>query len=209
MNSELIKRILSSVCLIPLVLFFIIKGGFFFNFFILICLLISIIEWNTMTKNKKYKIPGIIFLIFSFYSAYYMRNEMYDDYLYFILILFICIFTDIGGYVFGKIFKGPKLTKISPNKTYSGVLGSFVFSIIFGSLYIFYLKISLNFEINYFIVIIVVSLTSQIGDLIISLFKRKAKIKDTGSILPGHGGILDRIDGILLALPIGLLLISI
>tara|TARA_A100001011_G_scaffold221106_2_gene229080 strand:+ start:201 stop:617 length:417 start_codon:yes stop_codon:yes gene_type:complete len=126
-----------------------------------------------------------------------------------LFILLLCVTTDIGGYVFGKLIGGKKLTKISPNKTYSGVLGSFVFSIIFGSLYIFYLKISLNFEINYFIVIIVVSLTSQIGDLIISLFKRKAKIKDTGSILPGHGGILDRIDGILLALPIGLLLISI
>ena len=126
-----------------------------------------------------------------------------------LFILLVCVTTDIGGYVFGKLIGGKKLTKISPNKTYSGVLGSFVFSIIFGSLYIFYLKISLNFEINYFIVIIVVSLTSQIGDLIISLFKRKAKIKDTGSILPGHGGILDRIDGILLALPIGLLLISI
>ena len=126
-----------------------------------------------------------------------------------LFILLVCVTTDIGGYVFGKLIGGKKLTKISPNKTYSGALGSFVFSIIFGSLYIFYLKISLNFEINYFIVIIVVSLTSQIGDLIISLFKRKAKIKDTGSILPGHGGILDRIDGILLALPIGLLLISI
>tara|TARA_B100000941_G_scaffold136124_1_gene96507 strand:+ start:227 stop:640 length:414 start_codon:yes stop_codon:yes gene_type:complete len=126
-----------------------------------------------------------------------------------LFILLVCVTSDIGGYVFGKLIGGKKLTKISPNKTYSGVLGSFVFSVIFGSLYIFYLKISFNFEINYFVVIIVVSLTSQIGDLIISLFKRKAKIKDTGSILPGHGGILDRIDGILLALPIGLLLTSI
>ena len=90
-NKELQKRILSSLVLIPIALFFIIKGSYFFNFFILICLLVSIHEWHLMSKKKVYKIPGIIFLIISFYSAYYLRNEMYGDYLYFIMILFICI----------------------------------------------------------------------------------------------------------------------
>ncbi len=207
MNSELIKRILSSVCLIPLVLFFIIKGGFFFNFFILICLLISIIEWNTMTKNKKYKIPGIIFLIFSFYSAYYMRNEMYDDYLYFILILFICIFTDIGGYVFGKIIKGPKLTKISPNKTYAGVFGGYICSFLFMVIFFKYFKAEEPIVNNFFFVI-AISTISQLGDIFVSYFKRKSKIKNTGKIIPGHGGLLDRIDGVIFAFPVSYLFLK-
>ena len=120
------KRLLSSLLLIPIALFFIIKGTYFFNFFISICLLISIYEWHLVSKNKKYKIPGIIFLLISFYSAYYLRNEMYGDYMYFLMFLFICIFTDIGGYIFGKLFKGPKLTKLSPKKTYAGVFGGYL-----------------------------------------------------------------------------------
>ena len=95
-----------------------------------------------MSQKKEYKIPGIIFLILSFYTAYYFRNEFYGDYLYFIMILFICVFTDIGGYVFGKFFKGPKLTKISPKKTYAGLLGGYFLSLI--SIY-YFLSNSLSF----------------------------------------------------------------
>ena len=116
MEKELQKRILSSIVLIPTVLFFIIKGTYFFNFFILTCLFVSIYEWHNMSKKWDYKIPGIIFLILSFYSAYYFRNGFYGDYLYFVMIIFICIFTDIGGYIFGNFFKGPKLTRLSPKK---------------------------------------------------------------------------------------------
>ena len=115
MNQEFIKRFISSILLIPIVIFFVIKGSYVFNFFILICFAITSYEWFTMTKNKPYIFLGFIFIIFSFYTVYYLRNEFYDNYIYFLMILFICIFTDIGGYVFGKIFKGPKLTKISPN----------------------------------------------------------------------------------------------
>ena len=121
----------------------------------------------------------------------------------------ICISTDIGGFIFGKLVGGKKLTQISPNKTYSGVFGSFFLSITFGYFYYIFYKTYLIFEVNYLILIAIISLISQIGDLIISFLKRKAKIKDTGSILPGHGGILDRIDGILFALPFGIILISI
>ena len=121
--------------------------------------------------------------------------------------LVICIFTDIGGYLFGKIFKGPRLSKISPNKTYSGVFGSFFISLMSGIIYIKYLgkksKILLDTDPIFVILLILfISTISQIGDLIISYFKRKAKLKDTGRILPGHGGFLDRIDGIIFVMPI-------
>ena len=207
MNKEFTKRIISSIILIPISLFIIIKGSFFFNFFILVCFLITAYEWHMMTKNKSFNIPGFIFLIISFYFIFLLRNNFTDDYFVFLMVTLICVSTDIGGYMFGKIFKGPKLTKISPNKTYSGMLGSFLFSLIFGYLFFYYQQKFLELNINVLLFIIIVSFISQIGDLMISFFKRKAKIKDTGSILPGHGGILDRIDGMLLALPIGLIFI--
>ena len=123
MSQELIKRVVSSIILIPIVLFFVIKGSFFFNFFILVCFIITSYEWHMMSKKKPYTFLGFIFIIFSFYTVFYLRNEFYGDYIYFLMILMICIFTDIGGYIFGRTFKGPKLTKISPNKTYSGMFG--------------------------------------------------------------------------------------
>ncbi len=219
MEKELQKRIFSSLVFVPISLFFIIKGAYFFNFFILICLAVSIYEWNHMSNKKEYKIPGIIFLILSFYSAFFFRNEFYGDYLYFIIILFICIFTDIGGYTFGKFFKGPKLTKISPKKTYSGVVGGYLFSIIFITLFFNNLDFiseltkievtpqELSFE--NFILTIYVSTASQLGDIIVSFFKRKSNIKDTGKIIPGHGGLLDRIDGMIFAYPAAYLLYKI
>ena len=111
--------------------------------------------------------------------------------------------------MFGKIFKGPKLIKISPNKTYAGMVGSFVLSTLSILIFIKYLKFfSLNdtlLELNksnlyYIFIILLISAISQIGDLIISYLKRKAKIKDTGIILPGHGGLLDRFDGLICAI---------
>tara|TARA_B100000424_G_C22763244_1_gene411549 strand:- start:271 stop:684 length:414 start_codon:yes stop_codon:yes gene_type:complete len=127
------------------------------------------------------------------------------------MILFICVFTDIGGYVFGKFFKGPKLTKISPKKTYSGVIGGYVFSIIFITLFFNHLDFvseitniettAQELSFNNFILTIFVSTVSQFGDFVVSYFKRKSKIKDTGKIIPGHGGLLDRIDGIIFAYP--------
>ena len=120
------------------------------------------------------------------------------------MIILICISTDIGGYVFGKIFKGPKLTKISPNKTYSGVVGGFLFALIAGLSQMKYMqhKTLENDSLKVLISIIIISLISQIGDLLVSYFKRKAKIKDTGKIFPGHGGLLDRVDGLILVMPI-------
>ena len=136
----------------------------------------------------------------SFYSAYIIRANDSNSLKFFLYILIVCVSTDIGGYIFGKIFKGPKLIKISPKKTYSGVIGGYLMSII-----LYYLFINLNYgdEINSndFIFILLISTISQLGDITISYFKRLSKIKDTGKILPGHGGLLDRIDGMIFAFP--------
>ena len=120
----------------------------------------------------------------------------------------IIIATDVGGYIFGKFFGGKKLTKVSPNKTYSGALGSLILSLIAAFLFFTFQKKFLFIDLNFIFVVLVISLTSQFGDILISFLKRRAKIKDTGSILPGHGGILDRIDGLLFALPLGILIFS-
>ena len=200
------KRLLSSLLLVPIALFFIIKGTYFFNFFILICFLVSSYEWFLMSKNKKYNLPGFAFIIFSFFTAYSLRTEG-GELEIFLLILITCISTDIGGYIFGKIFKGPKLTKISPNKTYAGMFGSFFLSIISASIYFNNLSLfSKSYDdgeigLQLMIKVLFISLASQIGDLTISFFKRKSKIKNTGKIIPGHGGLLDRIDGMIFAFP--------
>ena len=202
-KEEIIKRILSSIIYLPTVLFFIIKGSFLFNFFIFICFLITTYEWLKLSKNNLLKLFGTIFIVISFYTIFNIRNEFDRDYFHLLLVVIICVSTDIGGYVFGNIFKGPKLTKISPKKTYSGVIGSFLLSLIFTNLFLDFLSDVETFEFTkeMFLFILLVSLVSQIGDLIISYFKRVSKIKDTGTIIPGHGGILDRIDGMIFALP--------
>ena len=202
-KEEIIKRILSSIILLPTVLFFIIKGSFLFNFFIFICFLITTYEWLKLSKKNLLKFLGTIFLVISFYTIFKIRNEFDRDYFHLLLVVIICVSTDIGGYLFGNIFKGPKLTKISPKKTYSGVIGGFLLSLIFTNLFLDFSSNVKSFEFTkeMFLFILLVSLVSQIGDIIISYFKRKSKIKDTGTIIPGHGGILDRIDGMIFALP--------
>ncbi len=203
MIKEFEKRLLSSFILIPIAIFFIIQGSIFFIFFLSILFLVTSYEWLRMSKkNNLLKFLGIIFLLFSFYTAFEIRE--YKNFKYFLFIMVVCIFTDIGGYLFGKIFKGPKLTKISPNKTYAGVLGSFVLSLIAGLIYINYFskkEVTDTDHLFIFSIILFISLISQIGDLIISFFKRKAKLKDTGKIIPGHGGLLDRIDGLIFVFP--------
>ena len=200
MVKEFEKRLITSLILIPLSIFFIIKGSIFFIFFLSILFLAASYEWILMTKrNNLFRFLGITFLFFSFYSAF-KYGENYKDFLF---IITICIFTDIGGYIFGKIFNGPKLTKISPKKTYAGVFGGFLLPFIAGLVVYQYQYINeIPIQGLYFLIIILfISLINQIGDLIISYFKRKAKIKDTGKILPGHGGLLDRIDGMIFVFP--------
>tara|TARA_Y100000741_G_scaffold128533_1_gene96846 strand:- start:40 stop:711 length:672 start_codon:yes stop_codon:yes gene_type:complete len=213
MKNEAIKRIISSIIIIPLSLFFIVKGSIFFIFFITVCFLIASYEWYIMTKNKQYNVPGHLFLIISFYSAYLYREHLSPDAELFLFIILICVSTDIGGYIFGKLFKGPKLTKISPNKTYSGMIGGYLIAFFFVGIFLysdFYFQslgqFGIIFNLPNIIFVFTVSTLSQSGDIIISYFKRLSKIKDTGKLIPGHGGLLDRIDGMLFALPIAYLI---
>ena len=211
MNNELFKRVLSTLFLIPIITYIIIEGSIYFNLLIFICFFIALYEWHYMSKKKLYYLPGIVFIAFSFYTVFLLRNKFDDNYLYFFLVLFTCIFTDIGGYVFGKIFKGRKLTKISPNKTFSGMFGGYFLSIILMIIFYFnYSKFTDNQSllvletksyIFYLFFIFIVSSFSQLGDITISYYKRLSKIKDSGKVIPGHGGLLDRIDGMLFAFP--------
>tara|TARA_B100000035_G_C20945750_1_gene529636 strand:+ start:60 stop:692 length:633 start_codon:yes stop_codon:yes gene_type:complete len=202
--KEFEKRLLSSLILIPIAIFFIIQGSVFFIFFLSILFFFTSYEWFKMSKkNNLLMFLGITFLLFSFYATFEIREE--KSFKFFLFIVTVCIFTDIGGYVFGKILKGPKLTQISPNKTYSGVFGSFLLSIISGLIFLNYFdkrEIIDSENLFIFLIILSISLISQLGDLIISYFKRKAKLKNTGKILPGHGGLLDRIDGLVFVMPL-------
>ena len=203
MSRELTKRILSSLVLIPISLFFIIKGSFLFIIFLLICFGIIIYEWHMMSKKKSYYFLGYIFLFLSFYSIYKLRID--NDYWFLLIVLIICVSTDIGGYLFGKIFKGPKLSKFSPNKTYAGMIGGYLLSLLSAIILNNFYFIE-ELPINQFIFVVLISSVSQLGDIIISYFKRLSKIKDTGKIIPGHGGLLDRIDGMIFALPFSYLI---
>ena len=207
MKKEFEKRILSSLIIIPIVFFFITKGSLFFLFFLGIFFYATSYEWFKMNKNNDLRTIGIIYLFIVAYSAYYLRENFGSK--IFIFVIIICIFTDIGGYIFGKLFKGPKLIKISPNKTYAGMFGGFILAMIAGSIYkknIFIYSYQIE-DSKFLLTILLISAISQIGDLIISYFKRLAKVKDTGKLLPGHGGLLDRVDGIIFALPISYLIL--
>lgn len=206
MDRNFIKRLMSSMIILPLSILFIVKGSLFFISFLGILFFVTSYEWIKMSKKKELmKIFGILFLILSFYSAFQFRENLELN--FFLFIILISISTDIGGYIFGKFLKGPKLTKISPKKTYSGVIGSLLLPVFSGSIYIQYLPLKFEtikneFNLTFLILILSISAISQLGDLTISYFKRLSKIKDTGKILPGHGGLLDRIDGLIFVIPI-------
>ena len=213
MFKEFEKRILSSIILIPISFFIILKGSLLFSLFLLICFLTACFEWHAMSKKKNYHLLGFVFLFFSFYSAYVLRNKFDEQSLIiFLTILVTCVSTDIGGYAFGNIFRGPKITSISPKKTYSGMIGGYILSIIninilFHYSYLYNESITI-YTLETFIIVLLISTVSQIGDIIISFFKRLSKIKDTGKIIPGHGGLLDRIDGMIFAFPFSFIIFS-
>ena len=218
MNKELNKRLFTSVLLISL-LFLMLQYSVVLISSLLLIFVISWLEINDifekiLNKNKgnslqKFFIKFLIFLYLLFFIKIvvdeFLQNHPNVSW-NLIFIITICILSDIGGYIFGKTFKGKKLTKISPNKTYSGMYGSFLLTILFSLVYSYSISF-IDLEIILF-TSIVISAICQIGDLFISYLKRKAKLKDTGNILPGHGGLLDRIDGILFALPFGLIIIN-
>ena len=206
MNKELKKRIITSIILIAIVL-----NCLFINNFswLLLLSIVSFICWlefiNLVKRIWKKKNIVVLPIVLSFfflglfiYTAYEYRIE--EGAVGILFVLGICIFSDIGGYIIGKSIGGKKLTKISPNKTVSGSFGSFLFSLFpLGILMV--LGLDKNFSGKIILFCLLISLACQLGDLFISYFKRLAKVKDTGKILPGHGGMLDRIDGVIFAIP--------
>ena len=206
-SINLKKRFFTSIFLF-LLLFLIFNYKFILIFTLLLLGMASVLEFFNMSK-KIFKSSNFIFLsnifftvyIFLFCTFFFYFSSFIQIKIVLFIILLGCIFSDIGGYVFGKIFKGQKLTKISPNKTISGALGSIFSCCLVISFLNYYLTGNLNF--NLIIIGIIISVFCQLGDIFFSLLKRKSKIKDTGKFLPGHGGILDRLDGILIALPTG------
>tara|TARA_A100001015_G_scaffold320638_1_gene447782 strand:- start:1560 stop:2210 length:651 start_codon:yes stop_codon:yes gene_type:complete len=208
-KANLKKRIYTSF---GLLFFAFLIAGFstILIFGLIILSVLSILEFLNLTNRITKKI-FTLFALNSFFILYistfsilffYFSNFLQLKIILFSLLL-TCVASDIGGFIFGKLFKGPKLTKISPNKTFSGAAGSLIFSVIIFSSSIFYF--TGNFNLNIFSIAIITSLTCQLGDLLFSFVKRKAKVKDTGNFLPGHGGVLDRLDGILVGLPAGFL----
>ena len=203
MSKELIKRLITSIFIITVAAGSIYLGGLIFNIFLLLIFFVSLIEWKNLTNNQIIFFLGLLLLISSLITVHNLR---YDNFYFFIFVLIISVSSDIGGYVFGKLLGGPKLTKISPNKTYSGMCGSYLFSNILGISYLYFFNNFLllgTFSFSSFFIIFLISTINQIGDLIISFFKRKQKIKDTGKIFPGHGGLLDRIDGVIFSYLMG------
>ena len=208
-TNNLKKRIFTSLLLF--ILFFLIYN---FNFFLIYSLIVlgvlSLIEfYNAINKINKSKLNSLLMNItFSIFVSVFCYLFLFFSFnaqlkLIMFIILLGCIFSDIGGYLFGKTFGGPKLTNISPNKTIAGSVGSLLISAttVFGLFFIFFGIYSLNI----LFVGLITSLACQIGDLFFSYLKRKAKFKDFGKYLPGHGGVLDRLDGIFFGLPSGLL----
>ena len=206
MKSELISRILTSIILLPILCYATVYSGIYLNVLLVLFYILSVYEVIKNTKNILFISFASILLFFSFYAFYFLRGDTEYSLIILFWILISTFFSDIGGYVFGKIIKGKKLIKISPNKTYSGAIGSVVlscFSLPLLNLFqVFFLnKLQINFlESNFLILTIFISIICQLGDLLVSFLKRKINIKNISNILPGHGGILDRIDGLIFVL---------
>ena len=218
MKNELTKRIVTSIFLVMAAIFCTLINKIIFSIALFVIAFICLNEWiriNTkyfFEKKFEYlliKVFGLLYLfIFFIPSAWFLRGNNFESATFFIFILFICICSDMGGYIFGKTIGGKKLIKISPNKTISGSIGSFIFSTlpIFLFSYQNYMDFNFTLSLKNILFCLLISLTCQLGDLIVSYFKRLNKVKDTGTILPGHGGLLDRIDGIIFAIPIAYIL---
>ena len=210
MHKDLKKRIYTSIILF-LLLYAMAMNNYILGYFLIIIGIYSIIEFfniiSLIPKIKRVKYFLINFFFITYIFIFCTLFLILSSYLYLKIVIFIilltCVASDVGGFVFGKFFKGPKLTKISPKKTISGAIGSIIFSLTLISTTTYYL--TNKFDLGIFIIGLFVSIGCQLGDLFISFLKRKSSIKDTGKFLPGHGGILDRIDGMLIGVPIGLL----
>ena len=209
MNTNSKKRIITSFCLF-LLFYLILSFDKILVYTLIVLGVLSTVEFNSLMQ--KIKINNFylftinllfIFFVFAFCSVFLIFSHFIQLKIIIFSLLICCVGSDIGGFIFGKILKGPRLTKISPKKTISGSIGSLIFSCLFFSLSIFYFTNDINFKI--FVVAIITSISCQIGDLFFSFLKRNAKVKDTGNTFPGHGGVLDRLDGIFFGIPAGLI----
>jgi len=213
MIAKNLKYRFYTSCALLSLLILIFKNNLILVFSLIILGVLSLLEFYNLVskifKNRFYLFNcNVLFTIYVFsycFLFFYFSHFPLLKTIIFSLLLG-CIASDIGGFIFGKIFKGPKLTKISPNKTISGSIGSFIFSIIIISSSIFYFTKNLSYEI--LTVSLAVSFACQLGDLFFSYLKRKAKIKNSGNLLPGHGGVLDRLDGIFFGVPFGFLILT-
>ena len=227
MSQNLLKRIITSIVLLSLLFFINFTHQYIFIFSILILGIVICVEANNLfSKLQNKKKTKNVFFFEKFNSKLFILNIITFCYIFFIFcnfsyeihisespiifiyIISICFFTDIGGYIFGKIIGGKKLSKISPNKTISGTVGSFILSVVPLILILNFDFLDLELNLKNLVFCLLISLISQLGDLFISFIKRKAKIKDTGNLLPGHGGALDRLDGIIFAVPFSYFLLK-
>ena len=211
--SNFKSRLITSLALL-IMIYFIFTFNFLLLYFLLVFGTFAIIEFFNISKKIKSNkfinfTQNLVFVLFVFLfcSLFFLLTNSFQTKVILFIFLLGCVASDIGGFVVGKIFKGPKLTNISPKKTLSGAFGSILFSIIVINLLFFY--IFQSYSLNLLLIAIFTSIGCQLGDLVFSFLKRKAKIKDTGNILPGHGGVLDRVDGIFLGLPTGFITLMI
>ncbi len=221
MSLNFSNRILTAIVLSVILFVCLYLNNFLWLYLLVVASIISFQEFNNLIKIKFKKEKNTI-LIYNFITIIYLINFSLIGFhlnnnnpLFLIFIILICIFSDTGGYVIGKLVGGRKLTNISPNKTISGSIGSFFFSTF--PIIIFWILsndndfnfLTENLSKDIFILIplsLLLSFICQLGDLFISYYKRQAKVKDTGSLLPGHGGLLDRIDGLIFVLPVAFIL---
>ena len=197
--TELQKRVTTAVILLPVVIFAIIFNQHLFNLLLLLVLFFSFIEWFKLNKKNFnfISISGFVIILLSIFFAYYLRGNDIKSKTIFLWIVFVCFFSDTGGYFVGKLFGEKKISKISPKKTYSGLYGSFIFSIFPILIVHFFESNILILSTKSIILSLLFSLFCQLGDMTVSYFIRKNKVKDTGILIPGHGGLLDRIDGLI------------
>jgi phosphatidate cytidylyltransferase len=166
-------------------------------------------EWYRLILVNRPKFPNIIFMCFGVLYVIapclilvWLRNNGPHG-LYFIVWFFVVIWsTDIGAYLFGKSIGGAKLApKISPNKTWAGFFGG-ISSAVIVSFLLYYFLYPMAGLFLFFLGCVIISIVGQIGDLFESWCKRRLGVKDSGKLIPGHGGILDRVDSLLLSTPI-------
>ena len=188
------KRLSVSLLAFPLI-YILLYQKTLSNILILIVFLFCIFEWVKIFKKKNaIFFLGLIVLFFFLLSL--LRIYNFEEFnLSFLWLIVLTWLSDIGGYIFGKLFGGPKLTQISPNKTWAGAIGSIILSQF--AFLILFLNSNYKFNITIIFMQLLLSIIGQFGDILMSYVKRKNNKKDTSNFIPGHGGFLDRVDGLI------------